>query len=311
MAHLCIALYLSPLTFLARPDPAAWAALHAAALSATVYTAGWWLDEVTDGSWSAVVVSDDAGGYAAALPVPLRRRWRGLGPTETFQPFFTQQLGVLAQPAQASPDVAPFLAALPPGARAYGQLSVNDQLAAPPPDFRVGQRLTYHLDLTPPYATLAEGFHQNHRRNLKKAAGLLISQENDAAETVIALFRATKGGELAAVKPRHYALLHRLVVGLGARQQLLVLIARDPATGVVLAGGLFARDARQLIYLLGGVSEAGRARGAMHAVVDELLRREAGHGRLLDFEGSMVKSVARFYAGFGAHPVPYLTFQRP
>ena len=36
----------------------------------------------------------------------------------------------------------------------------------------------------------------------------------------------------------------------------------------------------------------------------------ASAGRQLDFEGSMVESVARFYAGFGAQPVPYVTFQR-
>ena len=294
-----------------RPDPAAWAALHTAAPQATVYTAGWWLDEVAAGRWGAVVVPDGAHGYAAALPVPLRRRWRGLGPTDILQPFFTQQLGVLSR-AEAAPDAAPFLAALPPGLRAYGQLHCRNHVSAAPTGFRVGERVTYHLDLAAPYAALAAGFHQNHRRNLKKASELLIAEENDAAPTVIELFRATKGRELPDVKPRHYALLGRLAAGLAARHQLRVLLARDAASGAVLAGGLFAADARHTIYLLGGGSEAGRQRGAMHAVVDGLLRREAGTAnRLLDFEGSMVESVARFYAGFGARPVPYLTFQRP
>ena len=298
------------LSFVSAPDRAAWDALHAAAPQATVYTAGWWLDEVTAGRWGAVVASDGAGGYAAALPVPLRRRWRGLGPTEMFQPFFTQQLGVLSRD-EATPDAAPFLAALPPVASAYGQLHYANQLNAPPPGFRSGQRVTYHLDLTPDYATLAASFHQNHRRNLKKAADLLVSAENDAAPAVIELFRVSKGRALADVKPRHYALLRRLTDGLAARGQLIVLLARDPGTGALLAGGLFAQDPRQIIYLLGGVRDAGRARGAMHTVVDGLLRREAGTGRLLDFEGSMVESVARFYAGFGGRAVPYVTFQRP
>ena len=277
-----------------------------------MYTAGWWLDEVTGGSWGAVVATDDAGGYAAALPVPLRRRWRGLGPQEAYQPFFTQQLGVLSR-AEAAPDAAPFLAALPAGLRAYGQLQHTNHLTAAP-DFHLGQRLTHHLDLSLSYVALAAGFHHNHRRNLKKATNLRFSVENTpaSATAVIELFRATKGRELPDVKPRHYALLRRLAAGLAARDQLTVLLARDPAGGVLLAGGLFARDARQTIYLIGGVSDAGRERGAMPGVIDALLRREAGTpGRLLDFEGSMVESVARFYAGFGARPVPYVTFLRP
>ncbi len=307
--------------FIRRPDPLAWAALHAVAPQATVYTAGWWLDEVTRAAWGAVVVPDGRGGYAAALPVPLRRRWRGLGHTEAFQPFFTQQLGVLSAPAAAAssaadalaaaPDAALLLAALPAGLRAYGQLHYSNRLAVPPPGFTVGGRLTHHLALTPGYAALAAGFQQNHRRNLKKAQALVISTENEAAAQVIALFRATKGAALPAVKPRHYALLGRLAAGLHERRQLRVLVARAPDTAELLAGGVFAQDARQLIYLVGGVSAAGRAVGAMHAVIDGLLRAEAGHGRLLDFEGSMVESVARFYAGFGARPVTYLTFQRP
>ncbi len=258
------------------------------------------------------MLPDGSGGYAAGLPVPLRRRWRGLGPMETYQPFFTQQLGVITRLDTDGTDAAPFLAALPPLRRAYGQLHYANQLSAPPSGLRGGQRITHHLALDPPYEALAAAFHQNHRRNLRKAMDLLLVEDNGAVGAVIGLFRATKGAALPEIKARHYALLTRLTTQLAARGQLLVLLTRDPVDGALLAGGVFARDARQTIYLLGGVSEAGRARGAMHGVIDGLLRREAGTpGRLLDFEGSMVDSVARFYAGFGARPVPYLTFQRP
>lgn len=296
--------------FVRHPAPATWAALHAGAPQATVYTAGWWLDAVTGGEWGAVVVPDGAGGYAAGLPVPLRRAWRRLGRLEAYQPFFTQQLGVLT--AAGSPpetDAAPFLAALPPGLPAYGQLHVSNRATALP-GFRLGERVTYHLDLAAPYPALTAAFQQNHRRNLKKAAGLVVAEEPAATEAIIQLFRQTKGRDLPEVKPRHYALLTRLAAGLLERHQLVVLTARQPGTGALLAGGLFAHDARQLIYLLGSTTDAGRQQGAMHAVVDALIRREAGTTRRLDFEGSMVESVARFYAGFGGRPVPYLTFER-
>ena len=220
-------------------------------------------------------------------------------------PLLPERLSTL----ELMPDAASFVAALPAGVPAYGQLHVANQLS-PRAGVVVGQRITYHLELGLPYPTLAAAFHQNHRRNLKKAAGLLVAEETTVM-AVIDLFRATKGRELPDVKPRHYVLLGRLAAGLAARAQLLVVVARDPSSGELLAGGLFAYDTRQLIYLVGAVSEAGRARGAMHAVIDGVLRAEAGGGRRLDFEGSMVESVARFYAGFGARPVPYLTFQRP
>ncbi len=304
------------LQFFPHPDRAAWAALHAAAPQATVYTAAWWLDAVTGSRWGAVADVAPDGTYRAALPVPLRRRWRGLGPLEIFQPFVTQQLGVLAQPdyAPTPVDAAPFLAALPAVARVYGQLHVSNGLpAGAPTGWRLGERVTYHLDLKAPYAELATGYHQNHRRNLRKAAGLSVQPEAPALliQPLIALFVRTKGRETPDVKPRHYALLAQLLTGLEARGQLLAVAARALATGDLLAGGLFAYDAHQIIYLLGATGEAGRGQGAAHAVIDCLLRHQAGTARVLDFEGSMIPSIARFYAGFGALPVPYLTFERP
>jgi Acetyltransferase (GNAT) domain len=297
------------LHFVRHPDRAAWAALHAATPQATVYTTAWWLDLVTGGRWGAVVEPSATGGYTAALPVPYRRRWRGLGPSEFYQPFFTQQLGVLSL-AEEAPEAGPFLAALPDGVRTYGQLHYANRLTAAP-GFQMTERLTHHLDLQAAYPALAARFHQNHRRNLKKAAALTFTQEVGAASAVVELFRQTKGAELPEVKPRHYALLLQLTEALAARGQLMVWVGRSVPDGPLLAGGLFAHDAHQLIYLLGGVSELGRAQGAMHGVVDALLRHEAGSGRLLDFEGSMVPSVARFYAGFGAQPIAYPAFARP
>jgi len=39
--------------------------------------------------------------------------------------------------------------------------------------------------------------------------------------------------------------------------------------------------------------------------VDQLIRDHAGSEKILDFEGSNIPSIARFFSGFGARPETY------
>jgi hypothetical protein len=45
----------------------------------------------------------------------------------------------------------------------------------------------------------------------------------------------------------------------------------------------------------------------MFLLIDDFIRQNAESNLILDFEGSNIQGIARFYAGFGAEPQTYLS----
>ncbi|WP_426490243.1 GNAT family N-acetyltransferase [Hymenobacter sp. 102] len=295
-------------------DLAAWDACVDSALPAVPYATSWWL-QATAGRWDALVETEPGTGrYLTVWPLPVK--WRLWG-REIVQPPFTQQLGMIGVGAKMLGSLAgPWLAlVLPCYARFYAQLNVENRLVAAPAGVTVDNRHTYHLPLHQPYETIQAGYCADYRRRLRKPAAMLGQvQVTPEVEPLLTLFRQTQG-PAAGLKSRHYTLLRRLVAALQARQLLELHEVRHVHTGELLAGALFVRYRSRLIYLFAAASAEGKKLAAPLALVDAAIRRHAGTpGLVLDFEGGMIPSIARFFANFGAVPVPYaaLSFtQRP
>jgi hypothetical protein len=48
----------------------------------------------------------------------------------------------------------------------------------------------------------------------------------------------------------------------------------------------------------------------MYAIFDAFIKKYAGHDLVLDFEGSEIEGIARFYRGLGAKPVYYYSVKQ-
>ena len=72
-----------------------------------------------------------------------------------------------------------------------------------------------------------------------------------------------------------------------------------------MARSIFLFDGVRLVNILPFTYEAGRPLGAGHFLLDQLIREFSGQHVTLDFEGSIIPSIARFYAGFGAQAEQY------
>jgi hypothetical protein len=296
-------------------DLAAWDACVAAAQEVVPYAQSWWL-RATAGRWEASVeIEQGTGQYLSVLPLPTK--WR-LSGSEVYQPAFTQQLGLLTLPDSKYSTVQLHLRHLPNRyARCYTQL--NDQMHLPSLElpFTCQTRITYHLSLHPIYAVVHAGYAADYRRRLRLNQELpvpLTVANAFGVEEMLTLFRQ-HSGEAAGLKSRHYQQLLALYAALQQHGQALPLEVRAPETGELLAAALFIRFRTRLVYLFAAASPAGKKVGAPLLVLDYIIQRHAGTPDLvLDFEGGMIKSIARFFANFGATPVPYaaLSFtQRP
>ncbi|SMB87291.1 hypothetical protein SAMN00120144_1530 [Hymenobacter roseosalivarius DSM 11622] len=279
----------------------------AAAPEALPYAYAWWLG-ATAGRWDAVVeINDNTGAYASIFPLPIKTRPWG---RDVYQPPFTQQLGLITTAASRQRNVLDYLALLPAGrfAHLYLQLSTQNQLVAAPPAFKLVQRQTYQLSLAPVYATLFAAYAPDYCRRLSRNQEQLqplVVTETMSAAAVIKLFKKEKAA--VGLKNQEYQSLQTLVEALQMHSRLLALEVRAPDTGELLAGALFVRHAHIIIYLFAAASPGGKKAGAPLLLLDHIIQRYAGSpGLVLDFEGGMIPSIARFFANFGATPVPYV-----
>ena len=80
--------------------------------------------------------------------------------------------------------------------------------------------------------------------------------------------------------------------------------------GELDAAGFFMKYKNRYVFLKSGVSGEGKSYGYMHLLFDMFIKKHSGAGILLDFGGSSVESVARFYKNFGAKDCVYLQVQR-
>jgi hypothetical protein len=282
-----------------------WEACLAQSPEDLLYAQAWYLDVVC-ARWSAVVEVQD-GCYVSVLPLPEKHT---AGLRQVYQPFFTQQLGLFTTPASRHTRVEAYLALIP-GSYWRVSLQLNTRNRLDPgtagPEFKLKQRTTYHLALDRPYETIWQGYSQNQKRNIRKGADCCRVVPGDM-DRLLALFRENKGPQVPELGEKDYARLARLYQEIDRRHcgQVLELWA----AAELLAAGLFLCSGRYVVYLFGASTAAGRRQAAMARLLDWVIRQQAGSGRILDFEGSDIPGLAKFYAGFGARPVPYVSLRR-
>jgi hypothetical protein len=79
--------------------------------------------------------------------------------------------------------------------------------------------------------------------------------------------------------------------------------------GDLLAAALIGQDKGMHYYLAPVMNEEGRETRAMFYLIDRYIHLNAGLPATLDFEGSDIESVARFYKGYGATPSTYTSLR--
>ncbi|WP_337068446.1 hypothetical protein, partial [Pontibacter sp. 13R65] len=283
----------------------AWDACVEASEQHMVYACSWYLNTVCK-RWDAVV-EEQEGQYVSVFPLPLGRKMGQLG---VLQPFFTQQLGLFTTSRSTIKDLPPYLELIPDKYKqVYLQLNTANSTLSPQNigAFVRQERVTYHLDLSTGYEHIYKNYLPKHRPKIRKAPGLgLQVKPLPHIEPLISLFKNTKGKELHEVKQKHYFLLANLYKELRQRQQAELLQVADDA-GTMYAAALLVHQPGKIILLFSSSSAEGRRAYAMQFLLDSCIRQYAGTNRIFDFEGSMIPSVAKFYANFGGKPTTYVS----
>ncbi|MCA0397753.1 MAG: hypothetical protein LCH51_10135 [Bacteroidetes bacterium] len=274
-------------------DETKWVACIEKAGNNLIYGQQYYLDAATENWWALV-----AGDYKTVMPLTWRRKHFF---SYLYQPLWCQQLGLFSSTPVSTELTAAFLRKAKTYFT-YGEICLN--YANPIAASR--NRNNYILPLSNDYVLIRQQYNENLNRNLKKAAtaGLLYEQSTNFAGS-IDFFRSNYENRIA-INESDWTTLHSICKHLQGRNQLLVRSA--VVDNQVLSSCLVLRDQHRLYLLIIATNEKGKTVAASHFIIDRLIQEFQGQHLLLDFEGSDVPGIERFYAGFGASNQPYFFY---
>lgn len=262
------------------------------------YALTWYLDSVAE-NWDAFILED----YQAVMPLVWLRK---LGVPCLYQPYYCQQLGVFG--TGVSPTVTARFLKEAAGRFPYIHINLHAETTFAEAEMKLKKKANLLLDLSSSYPTLRKGYSENHRRNVSKAekAGLIFSEvvilENFQSfylENVI-----HTGEKFEKKHEKIFLQLTRRVMDNQYGQIYAVLLE-----GRLLAASLVLCHHNRLINIINTSNDQGKKRGASHFLFDGIIKTHANTATLLDFEGSSIPAIARFYQGFGPYQETFYLYQ--
>jgi hypothetical protein len=275
------------------------------------------------GNWDALVLED----YLAVMPLTWRRK---AGIRYLYQPAFTQQTGITSGQPITPALVDAFLRALRRQFR-FAEIYLNYANQYP----ALEKHSNFILPLDAPYETLAGRYKKDLLRNLKlagKSRPALRYLKDFDLHTAHGYYQQQYEERLPAFRAEDYRHFEELCLMLQQGGQLLVRAVtcdhhipgdhhvtgdQHPSADPLVTGdarqplctAVLLRDHTRLYLLQSTTLPAGRATGANHFLLDNLIREWAGTPLILDFEGSDQPGIAHFYENFGSIDQPYFFYR--
>lgn len=280
--------------------------------SVPLFCQDWWLDIVCgEQAWDVVIV-ERGGQIQACLPYyrPCPDRICMPPLTQTLGPWIRPGEGRYAKELARRQDLMGHLIDLLPPVRSFRQCfhpSLTDWLPFCWRGFQQTTRYSYRIttlcDLSAVWNETLPGI----RTDVRKAEKTISIREGVAVSLWSAIEKtfARQGSQA----PFRKSLVLQLADACVARKAGQVLIGEDRG-GRVHTAALLVWDQEACYYLLGGADPSLRNSGAGALLLWSGIQMARRRVNCFDFEGSMVKSIERFFRSFGARQIPYFSICR-
>lgn len=265
--------------------------------------------------WEAVVITEGAQ-IVAAMPYECHQKW---GIRYARQPFFAQYLGILF--CEKSDNTYKNLEFQKKAVQAIHEtlpsnIKLLDFHFAPQFNYDLAllwlgwtqrMRFTYWVDISKGYEVFLQSSASHVRREIKKTdeAGIQIKVEN-SPEKVVGILKMAKPEAAKGVEAHYFQALINNSRHYFETQQSCCLIAYDVERPI--AGIIYFFFKNKMIYYQGSTLPEYKNSGAMTKIIAESVRLYGARYQYLDFDGSMMEPIERFFRGFGAFPVRYSHF---
>ncbi len=258
-----------------------WDACVAQATNSLIYGYAFYLNAMSE-NWDALVF----GNYEAVMPLVWRKK---KGIKYLYQPAFTQQLGIFSITAPDRTMGNLFLEALKKKF-CFAEIFTNIKCREALPN--------YILPLTNSYTEISKNYSGDLVKNLKKSQKyslqyITLHTPSDAINE----YRQMYAQRLEKVSENDYENFLGLCNYCKTVNKAFVRSVNGPDKEL-LAIGLFLKDDKRIYNVMSTTTEAGRKRSANHWLFDNIIREFAGTKLILDFEGSIVPGIQKFYSNY-------------
>ncbi len=257
-----------------------------------IYALSWYLDRTSPG-WDAMILGD----HEMVLPLPKSRRG---GFRAVVRPLFSQQTGPFASGENALSRLEDMIHKIPAAYRLVELSLLNgteDYLANLP----YKMRKNYVLDLKGK-GSWFDKINENTRRNIQRSRKNDLHLDTNLDISTVVSFKSKN--EIVFLKQKHYRLLQELLVSVYEKEMGMCWGTRN-RKGDLLSVVFFLKYLKRYYYLVSASNKEGKDKRAMFYLLGKFLDQDHEEESVLDFEGSDVPGVARFFKGFGARPEPY------
>lgn len=237
--------------------------------------------------WEALVSEN----YEFVMPLPVKKL---LFFKYIAQPPFCQQLGVFSATVVSESVLNLFLKKIPYLVLTY---SFNEWNFVE----NGRQNPNYVLNLSLPKNELYSRFSKNTQRNIQKAKKYDLSLGDVLSKDEFFAFYQKNHKKAGLLFEKHFS---NFIVDQNTFVEGEFFGVRT-SKNELIAAVFCLRTKNRITYLAPISNEEGKQKSAMFLLVDYLI---ANHSNVfLDFEGSRIDGVARFYKGFGAEQSVYYT----
>lgn len=273
-------------------DKQKWDATIDMSLGGIFYAKSWYLDFVSP-HWCALIQDD----YFIIMPLPIKKKW---GIPLVTQALLCQQLGLFSLKKIDENDVYHFFSKIPKKFP-FIRLSLN---LSNPLSLKGNNKLreNYILTLSKSYHYLYNSFCEDTKRNIKKALQKAVSvQKNIPISEAFSFFSEYKS-------VFNNDSLKRILLFLveSGRCEIHAAFFDSNIVSVVF----FVSDNARFISIASATNVIGRKTGANYAIFNSFIQEHAEQQVILDFEGSSIPSIAKYFAGFGSEPKEFLQIKR-
>ncbi len=265
-------------------------------LNGIAYAYSWYLNIVAP-EWEALILDD----YKAVFPLTQNKKY---GLHYLFQPFFTQQLGIFS-PNLLNEKIIRLLLNKIPSKYRYIDINLNTQNTLTDSKFFITKKVTHHLDLIADHQQIQVGYTTNLKRNIKKAKQANIQiLKNGNPEALVKLFVNNQGRKIKGLKRKDYFKLTPIIYEATYKGMGETWAAYDQNNDLC-AGIFFLKSHHKVISLIIASNSTAQKHGAIAFIFNSFIQAYQEKNLTLDFEGSMISGIARFYKSFGATEVIY------
>jgi len=247
--------------------------------NALIFCFSWYMNAFC--SWDAIILGD----YDGAIALPKKRK---LGVKTLFQPNFIQKCIWFGKNLTADEETVVWGFIRNNFHRV--NFNCNIRLAKTSSD-----RVNQILPLTD-YDSIRSGYSKSLTKNINKHASSLLVKERLSVKDTIDLYEAAYGDLNKQLTLVSYNALGKLSVSHPESFLNIHIVYESKIIGSLL----FAVGKNRLHYILGAPTAEGRSKNALSIAIDYVIHKFSQQEMTLDFEGSSIPSVKRFYASFGA-----------